>query len=79
MNVPQIPVEIAEQARQAGGGWLYEVVGRHDPRHEVPPSAIKGSWKLDANGELTGEYVSNPGFQPDGARSGGCPVHAPRR
>ncbi|HEY7201191.1 MAG TPA: hypothetical protein VIC57_13295 [Candidatus Dormibacteraeota bacterium] len=68
---PDVPAAIKEAARQAGGGWLDEVVGNHTP--PVPLSAIRGAWKLDSDGELTGEYVSNPDFRQ--MRRGGCPFH----
>lgn len=58
--LPEVPTEIQEAARQAGGGWLDEVVTGHSS--PGAPAAVKGSWRLDANGELTGEYVPNPRF-----------------
>ena len=77
VGAPQIPHELRELARKAGGGWLDEVVGDHDVSGEIPVSAIKGAWRLDANGDLTGEYVANPNY---GKRrqGGGCPFHRPR-
>jgi hypothetical protein len=67
--LPVLAPEIVEAARQAGGGWLDEVVGNHTP--PVPLSAIKGAWRLNAEGELTGEYVANPNYGQ--MRRGGCP------
>ncbi len=54
---PVVAAEVREAARQAGGGWLDEVVGSHAP--PVPLRYVKGAWRLDENGELTGEYVAN--------------------
>jgi hypothetical protein len=65
---PEISTEIREAARAAGGGWLDEVVGDHTP--PVPARFIKGAWRLDADGELTGEYVPNPEY---GRRKIRCP------
>lgn len=70
-TLPEVPAMIKEQARQAGGGWLDEVVGGH--QQPVPLSAIKGAWKLGADGELTGEYVANPNYRR--MTRGGCPFH----
>lgn len=67
-TLPVVPEEIKEAARQAGGGWLDEVIGNHP--HPVPLSAIKGAWRLGADGELTGEYVVNPDY---GRRRVRCP------
>jgi hypothetical protein len=78
VNAPQLSDEIREQARLAGGGWLDEVVGTHDPAHPVPMTAIKGAWRLDENGELTGEYIANPGYYEEPRRKVVCP-YAPRR
>jgi hypothetical protein len=70
---PEISSEIREAARAAGGGWLDEVVGDHKP--PVPQSFIKGAWRLDANGELTGEYIPNPDY---GRRKVRCPYSGNR-
>jgi hypothetical protein len=70
---PEISSEIREAARAAGGGWLDEVVGDHEP--PVPLRFIKGTWRLDANGELTGEYVANPEY---GRRTVRCPYSGSR-
>ena len=77
MNVPQVPTELREMARRAGGGWLDEIVGGHDLAGPVPVTAIKGAWRLDANGDLTGEYVANPNYV-KARQGGGCPFHRPR-
>jgi hypothetical protein len=74
--VSELPRDLRDQARRAGGGWLDEVVGNHPSSDPVPLSAIKGSWRLDANGELTGEFMPNPHY---GRRPGVCPLHAKRR
>jgi hypothetical protein len=73
VNAPQLSDEIREQARLAGGGWLDEVVGTHDPSRPVPMTAIKGAWRLDENGELTGEYVANPTYYEEPRRKVVCP------
>ena len=67
--LPDVPAEVREAARQAGGGWLDEVVGNHQP--PAPLSAVRGSWRLDANGDPTGDYMANPQF--GRPRRGRCP------
>ncbi len=74
VGAPQVPSELRELARRAGGGWMDEIVGNHDPAGEVPITAIKGAWRLDANGDLTGEYVHNPHYARR-SQGGGCPFH----
>lgn len=71
LPLPELSAEIKEAARQAGGGWVDEIVGSHTP--PVPLSAIKGAWRLGPDGEPTGEYVANPNYlRPS---RGGCPFH----
>jgi len=72
-DVAHLPPDLRQQARRAGGGWLDEVVGGHALGVPVPVSAIRGSWRVDANGDLTGDYVPNPLF---GHQKRGCPLHA---
>jgi hypothetical protein len=74
-EVSRLPRQLRDEARRAGGGWLDEVVGSHPSAGPVPPAAVRGSWRLDANGDLTGEFVPNPHF---GRRPGVCPLHAKR-
>ena len=71
-DVAHLPQRLREEARRAGGGWLDEVVGDHASGVPVPVSAIRGSWRVDANGDLTGDYLPNPHF---GQRTRGCPLH----
>ena len=71
LQLPELSAEIKEAARQAGGGWLDEVVGTH--AQPVPLSAIKGAWRLGPDGELTGEYVANPNYQQQAPPRRGCP------
>jgi len=40
-TLPELSQEIKEAARQAGGGWLDEVVGNHTP--PAPLSAVRGA------------------------------------
>ena len=74
IRLPDIPPDVVEAARAEGGGWCYEVVGDHDPAGPVPGHAIRGAWRLNAEGRVT-EYVANPRYQR--SAGGGCPVHRP--
>jgi len=77
VGAPQLPQTLREQARGAGDGWLDEVVGDHPSSLPVPISAVKGSWRLNAKGLLTGKFVPNPRFG-HGRSSGVCPLHVKR-
>jgi hypothetical protein len=61
-NVRPVPPELIEEAKRFPGGWVYEIAGGIDPAGEVPPEFILGAWAVDARGELTGEFVPNPGY-----------------
>ncbi|MGA6981056.1 MAG: hypothetical protein WBZ11_05840 [Candidatus Sulfotelmatobacter sp.] len=52
------------EAKTKPGGWVYEIVGNYGPNDAVPPAAIRGAWKVDENGEVVGDFLSNPLFGP---------------
>lgn len=74
VGAPQLPQALTDLARGAGGGWLDEVVGDHPSGLPVPMASVRGSWRLNADGLLTGEFVPNPHFG-HRRRSGVCPLH----
>jgi hypothetical protein len=51
-----------EEAKRHPNGWVYEIVGEFGPNDAVPPSAIKGAWRVASDGTLTGEFEPNPNF-----------------
>lgn len=57
------PAMFAE-AKKNPNGWVYAIDSSYDPKGEVPPHAIKGCWKVNANGEIEGEFIPNPNFRP---------------
>lgn len=67
-DVPPPVPEITEQARaEAKGqpnGWVYAIGGGYSDTEAVPPQAIRGAWKVDAHGNITGEFKPNPNYDP---------------
>ena len=64
LGLPQVqptPEAIAE-AKRHPGGRVSEIDNRFDRNADVPPEAIKGSWKVDQNGNITGDFIPNPYF-----------------
>ena len=57
------PAAIA-QAKLYPGGWVYAIEGDYNLVEAVPPQAVRGAWKVDANGVMTGEFILNPNFVP---------------
>jgi hypothetical protein len=55
--------EIAE-ARRTPNGWVYRIEGHFSPNEAVPPEAIVGAWKVDGNGNISGDFVPNPSYRP---------------
>lgn len=61
----EITEEIIQAARANPNGWVYKIAGQFGPQDYVPPEAVVGAWKVDANGQLTGEFAENPNYRPD--------------
>ncbi|HEY6018973.1 MAG TPA: hypothetical protein VIY48_03500 [Candidatus Paceibacterota bacterium] len=59
----EITPDVVQAARENPNGWVYKIEGSYGPTERVPPEAIVGAWKVDANGNLTGEFMPNPKFQ----------------
>ena len=53
--------EIAEATRNPGS-WVYRIAGNFGPDDRIPPEAVVGAWKVDADGRIIGDFVSNPNF-----------------
>ena len=65
--------EITEQARAEAkanpNGWVYAIGGGYSNTEHVPPQAIRGAWKVDASGNITGEFKANPNYDPNFRKS----------
>lgn len=42
----------------------YRIEGRFLPNESVPPEAVVGAWKVDDDGNIFGDFVSNPNYRP---------------
>ncbi|WP_080934341.1 hypothetical protein [Xanthomonas albilineans] len=60
----EITPDVVQAARENPNGWVYKIEGKYGPTEHVPPEALVGAWKVDANGNLTGEFMSNPQYKP---------------
>ena len=60
------PAELVAEAVRHPGGSVAEIdstlIG--DPDGYIPPEAIRGVWKVDVTGQLTGEFQPNPKHGP---------------
>jgi hypothetical protein len=59
---PQEPALIAA-AKGAPGGWVYDIDHVYPDDQPVPSEAIRGSWEVDARGNLTGRFARNARYR----------------
>lgn len=59
----EITEEVVKAAKGNPDGWVYKIEGAFGPDEHVPPEAIVGAWKVDGDGNLTGEFRKNPRYQ----------------
>ena len=59
--------EMREEAKRNPNGWVYVIDGDYSPDEAVPSERIIGAWKVDAEGNLTSEYIANPNYKVGGA------------
>ncbi len=51
------------EALKKPNGWVYAVDKAFENIEEVPREAIKGAWKVDQNGVITGNFIPNPNYK----------------
>ncbi|MFF5715262.1 type VII secretion system-associated protein [Streptomyces sp. NPDC012756] len=62
-EIPPVTEEMRAAARRMPGGHLYAVDPAFDPQGEVPGHGIRGAFRIDADGEITG-YMANGLYRP---------------
>lgn len=60
-NESPLPGEI-EEAKHFPNGWVYRIAGAFAANESVPPEAIVGAWKVDAEGRIVLPFVNNPKY-----------------
>ncbi|MEV0330052.1 hypothetical protein AB0H63_26895 [Micromonospora echinospora] len=60
------PSALTAEAARHPGGSVAEIDSTliSDPNGYVPAEAVRGMWKVDADGQLTGEFQPNPKYGP---------------
>lgn len=53
-----------EEAKRFPNAHVYRIAGHFGPNDAVPPGAIIGAWKVDAQGKIVGEFIRNPNYDP---------------
>jgi hypothetical protein len=54
-----------EEAKRHPDGWVYRIAGAFGPNDRIPPEAIVGAWKVDADGEIVGDFIRNKNYDPN--------------
>ena len=57
------PGEIAE-AKGFPNAHVFRIAGKFRDDERVPPEAIVGAWKVDAQGNIIGNFIRNPNYDP---------------
>jgi hypothetical protein len=52
------------QAKLAPNSWVFAIDGNYDLPDRVPAHAIKGAWAVDDHGNIFGEFLPNPNYDP---------------
>ena len=55
--------EMVAEAKAHPGGWVYQIAGSFGPNDHIPPEFIKGAFKVDEHGNITGEFQANPKYR----------------
>lgn len=53
-----------EEAKRRPNGWLYRIAPHFGAHERIPPEAVIGAWKVDAEGVITGEFILNQKYDP---------------
>jgi hypothetical protein len=62
--VPEITEQARVEAKAHPSGRVYVIGGEYSNTEAVPPQVIRGAWKVDAHGNITGEFIPNPNYDP---------------
>jgi hypothetical protein len=57
------PAEV-EEAKKRPNAEIYRIKGQFGLEEDVPCAAIIGAWKVNSEGKIVGEFISNPNFDP---------------
>ncbi|MGV3627759.1 MAG: hypothetical protein ACO1PN_08765 [Betaproteobacteria bacterium] len=53
-----------EEAKKWPNAQVYRIAGEFGPDEAVPPEAVVGCWKVDGDGNIVGDFIRNPNFDP---------------
>lgn len=62
-KTPEITEEIKSKAKKMPNAYLYTIDGNFKESDYIPPEKIIGAWKVDQNGDISGEFIHNPQYK----------------
>ncbi len=66
--IEQIDPALAAEASRNPGGYVYVIDEEVSRSEHGPPEAIRGCYKVDNEGKITGEFIVNPNYRGAGNR-----------
>jgi hypothetical protein len=64
-NNPLCPSEQAIlAAKDSPNGWVYQIDSSYPDVGRIPSEAILGAWKVNAYGQIEGNFIPNPNYKP---------------
>lgn len=64
-TIPAEPTESEiQEAKHFPNGWIYRTELAYTRGEYIPPTAIIGAWKVDADGKIVGDFIPNPNYKP---------------
>jgi hypothetical protein len=51
-----------QEAKLNPNGWVYRVAGHFGPSDRTPKEAIVGAWRVNAQGQIVGDFVKNENY-----------------
>ena len=62
MDKRNLSPKLIKEAKRHPNGWVYVLDKEFEGKEEVPAEFIRGAWKVNESGEITGEFASNPNY-----------------
>jgi hypothetical protein len=63
-GAPTFPEQLRPLGAANRGGWVYDLEDSQSRDQALAAERIRGAWRIDEDGEPTGEYVANRSYQP---------------
>jgi hypothetical protein len=55
--------KLIAEAKRFPNGYVYVLDPKFEGKENVPAENIRGAYKVDANGNIEGEFIKNPNYR----------------